>query len=79
MSRENSLWGAPRIHGELLKLGIEIGETSVSKYLVRSPKPPSQTWKTFLDNHVKNLVSVELLYGTNNSVSDPVRIFGAGA
>jgi hypothetical protein len=40
MSRENSLWGAPRIHGELLKLGIEIGETSVSKYLVRSRKPP---------------------------------------
>ena len=59
MSRANPLWGAPRIHGELLKLGIEIGETSVSKYLVRSPKPPSQTWKTFLDNHVKNLVSVD--------------------
>jgi putative transposase len=59
MSRENPLWGAPRIHGELLKLGIEIGETSVSKYLVRSPKPPSQTWKTFLDNHVKNLVSAD--------------------
>jgi len=59
MSRENPLWGAPRIHGELLKLGIEIGETSVSKYLVRSPKPPSQSWKTFLNNHVKNLVSVD--------------------
>jgi putative transposase len=59
ISRENPLWGAPRIHGELLKLGIEIGETSVSKYLVRSPRPPSQTWKTFLDNHVKNLVSVD--------------------
>src|ERR1700716_4133861 len=57
MSRENPLWGAPRIHGELLKLGIEIGETSVAKYLVRSPKPSSQTWKAFLDNHVKNLVS----------------------
>jgi hypothetical protein len=41
MSRENTLWGAPRIHGELLKLGIDIGETSVSKYLVRSRKPPS--------------------------------------
>ncbi len=59
MSRENPLWGAPRIHGELLKLGIEIGETSVSKYLLRSPKPPSQTWKTFLDSHFKNLVSVD--------------------
>ena len=46
MSRENPLWGAPRIHGELLKLGIDIGETSVSKYLVRRQKPPSQTWRT---------------------------------
>jgi transposase InsO family protein len=59
MSRENPLWGAPRIHGELLKLGIDIGETSVSKYLVRRRKPPSQTWRTFLDNHVKSMVSVD--------------------
>jgi len=58
MSRENPLWGAPRIHGELLKLGIDIGETSVSKYLVRRRRPPSQTWRTFLDNHVKTMVSV---------------------
>jgi hypothetical protein len=59
MSRENPLWGAPRIHGELLKLGIEVGETSVSKYMVRARKPPSQTWSTFLDNHLKSLVSVD--------------------
>ncbi len=59
MSRENPLWGAPRIHGELLKLGIDIGETSVSKYLVRHRKPPSQTWRTFLDNHGKSMVSVD--------------------
>jgi transposase InsO family protein len=59
MSRENPLWGAPRIHGELLKLGIDIGETSVSKYLVRQRRPPSQTWRTFLENHVKTLVSVD--------------------
>ena len=59
MSKENPGWGAPRIHGELLKLGINIGETSVSKYLVRSPKPPSQTCRTFLENHVKSLVSVD--------------------
>jgi hypothetical protein len=52
MSRENALWGAPHIHGELLKLGIQISETSVAKYLVRRRKPPSQTWRTFLDNHV---------------------------
>jgi len=59
MSRENALWGAPRIHGELLKLGIDIGETSVSKYMIRRRNPPSQTWRTFLDNHVKTLVSVD--------------------
>jgi transposase InsO family protein len=59
MSRENPLWGAPRIHGELLKLGLDIGETSVSKYLIRRRKPPSQTWRTFLDNHVKSMVSID--------------------
>src|SRR5260370_28254562 len=59
MNRENPLWGAPRIHGELLKLGIDIGETSVGKYIVRSRKPPSQNWRTFLENHVKNMVSVD--------------------
>ena len=59
LNRENPLWGAPRIHGELLKLGVDIGETSVSKYLVRRRKPPSQTWRTFLDNHVKTIVSVD--------------------
>lgn len=59
MSRENPLWGAPRIHGELLKLGIDIGETSVSKYMGRHRRPPSQTWRTFLDNHLTTLVSVD--------------------
>jgi transposase InsO family protein len=59
MSRENPLWGAPRVHGELLKLGIDIGETSVSKYLVRHRKPPSQTWRTFLENHIKTMVSID--------------------
>src|SRR5438309_10384299 len=59
MSRANPTWGAPRIHGELLKLGMNIGETSVSKYLDRHRKPPSQTWRTFLENHVKNFVSVD--------------------
>jgi hypothetical protein len=58
MSRDNQLWGAPRIHGELLKFGIAVGETSVSKYMVRHRKPPSQTWRTFLDNHVKTMVWV---------------------
>ena len=59
MCRENPGWGAPRIHGELLKLGINIGESSVSKYMVRCRKPPSQTWRTFLENHAKQLVSID--------------------
>jgi putative transposase len=59
MCRENLSWGAPRIHGELLKLGINIGESSVSKYMVRSRKPPSQTWRTFLENHAQQLVSID--------------------
>ena len=59
MCRENLSWGAPRIHSELLKLGINIGESSVSKYMVRSRKPPSQTWRTFLENHAQQLVSID--------------------
>jgi transposase InsO family protein len=59
ISRANPLWGAPRIHGELLKLGIKISEPTVSKYMIRSRKPPSQTWRTFLENHLQRLVSVD--------------------
>ena len=59
MSRDNPLWGAPRIHGELLKLGIDIGETSVGKYILRRRKPPSQDWRTFLENHLKTMVSID--------------------
>src|SRR6267142_3812688 len=59
MSIANPLWGAPRIHGELLKLGIEIGQTSVAKYMVRR-SPPSQGWKTFLRNHAAGIVPMDL-------------------
>jgi len=59
MSRDNPTWGAPRIHGELLKLAIHVSESSVAKYMVRHPKPPSQTWRTFLSNHASQLVSVD--------------------
>jgi len=59
MCRDNPLWGAPRIHGELLKLGVNIAESSVSKYMVRYRKPPSQTWRTFLENHTNELVSID--------------------
>ena len=59
MSIANPRWGAPRIHGELLKLGIEVSEATVAKYMVRHRKPPSQTWRTFLKNHTKNLVAAD--------------------
>jgi hypothetical protein len=59
MSLENPLLGAPRIHGELLKLGIDIGETSVGKYMARGRKPPSRTSRTFLENHFQSMVSVD--------------------
>lgn len=56
---ENPTWGAPRIHGELLRLGIEVPPTSVSKYMVRYRKPPSQTWKTFLRNYMGDIASID--------------------
>jgi putative transposase len=59
MSLANPRWGAPRIHGELLKLGIDIGETTVAKYMTRPRRPSSQTWTTFLKNHMQDLVSTD--------------------
>ncbi len=59
MQSANIGWGAPRIHGELLKLGIEISQATVSKYMAHQRKPPSQTWRTFLDNHVTELASID--------------------
>ena len=59
MSRANPLWGAPRIHGELLKLGIEISQTTVAKYMPRRRRPPSQTWRAFLDNHLEDFVAID--------------------
>jgi putative transposase len=59
MAAANPLWGAPRIHGELLKLGIEVGERTVSRLIPKRPTPPSQTWRTFLANHVRDLVSID--------------------
>jgi transposase InsO family protein len=60
MSLANPLWGAPRIHGELLKLGINVGQTSVAKYMARRRRPPSQGWKTFLLNHADGIASIDL-------------------
>ncbi len=59
MSLANPRWGAPRIHGELLKLGIQISQGTVAKYMVRRRKPPSQSWRTFLKNHAMDLVSAD--------------------
>src|SRR5207244_7907813 len=59
MAAANPLWGAPRIHGELLKLGFEISERTVSRLMPKQRKEPSQTWKTFLSNHVGQLISID--------------------
>ena len=59
MGAANPLWGAPRIHGELSKLGIDVSERTVSRLLRRRGRPPSQPWRTFLTNHVTSLVSMD--------------------
>jgi transposase InsO family protein len=60
MSMENPLWGASRIHGELLMLGFEVAQSTVSKYMVRPSKPPSQSWKTFLRNHAEAIAAIDI-------------------
>src|SRR6204780_376128 len=60
MSVENPLWGAPRIHGELLKLGFEVAQSSVAKYMVKRRSPPSQGWQTFLRNHAPDIAAMDL-------------------
>ena len=60
MSIANPLWGAPRIHGELLKLGINVGQTTVAKYMAKRRRPPSQGWKTFLRNHSDGIASIDM-------------------
>ena len=59
IAKENPLWGAPRIHDELLKLGVHVSQATVAKYVGRSPRPPSQTWRTFLANHVRQIVAAD--------------------
>jgi hypothetical protein len=60
MSLDNPLWGAPRIHGELLKLGFEVAQSSVAKYMVKRSGPPSQGWRTFLCNHAPDIAAMDL-------------------
>jgi putative transposase len=64
MSQTNSRWGAPRIHGELLTLGIDVCQATVAKYMVRCRRPPSQTWRTFLTNHVEQLMAADFVVPT---------------
>ena len=59
MAAANPLWGAPRIHAELLKLGIDVAERTVSRLMPKRRPQPSQTWRTFLANHVPDLVSID--------------------
>jgi homeodomain-containing protein len=60
LSRENPLWGAPRIHGELLMLGIDVSESTVGRYMIRIGRPRSQAWKTFLRNQASGIASIDL-------------------
>ncbi len=60
MSKENPLWGAPRIHGELLMLGFEVAQSTVSKYMVRGRTPPSQSWRTSLRNHMEVIAAIDM-------------------
>jgi hypothetical protein len=60
MNAENPLWGAPRIHGELLKLGFEVAQSTVAKYMIKWPRPRSQTWRTFLRNHAPDIAAIDL-------------------
>jgi transposase InsO family protein len=89
MSMANRLWGAPRIHGELLMLGIEVAQSTVAKYMLpRSRRPPSQSWKTFLRNHAQRIASLDLfvvptacfklLYGLVILRHDRRRVVGFG-
>jgi hypothetical protein len=60
MSMENPFWGAPRLHGELLKLGFEVAQSSVAKYMVKRRGPPSQGWRTFLHNRAPDIAAMDL-------------------
>jgi hypothetical protein len=68
MSVANPLWGAPRIHGELLKLGMDVGQTTVAKYMMKRRRPPSQGWRTFVHNHADAIASIDMFMVPNDLV-----------
>ena len=78
MSMENTLWGASRIHGELLKLGYEVAQSTVSKYMARGGKPPSQSWKTFLRNHAEAIAAIDMCIVPTTDLRALVCLFGSG-
>src|SRR3954465_13226191 len=78
MSIANPLWGAPRIHGELLKVGIDIGQTSVAKYMARRRGPPSQGWKTFVLNHADGIAAMDLFGGADRVIPAALWAFDQG-
>jgi putative transposase len=59
MAYENPLWGAPRIHGELLKLGVQVSQATIANYMTRPATPPSQSWRTFLANHAQQIAAAD--------------------
>jgi len=80
MSVENPLWGAPRIHGELLKLGFQVAQSSVAKYMVKRRGPPSQGWRTFLRNHAPDIAAICSLFQPSGSTcSMPLSSSGSAA
>ena len=79
MSRENPLWGVPRIQAELHLLGYEIGESTVAKYRLRSRQPPSQTWKSFLRNHAGQIAAIDFFTVPTVTFNGPIWLRGPAA
>jgi hypothetical protein len=75
MSLENPLWGAPRIHGELLKLGFEVAQSSVAKYMPdRHDRQPGQSWWTFLRNHMREVAAMDLFRRADACIQLALRV-----
>jgi hypothetical protein len=77
MSRANPLWGSPRIQGELAKLGIDMAKSTVEKYMARGRKPPSPTWRSFLQNHLGGIAAIDFRRRADGNVPRPFRVCGA--
>src|SRR5207248_11651299 len=77
ISRANPLWGAPRIHGELLKLGLTVSQATVSKYMRGRRRQPSQAWRTFLKNHAADMIAMDFFTVPTATFSSAVRARGA--